>query len=239
MVKKLFYSGFAYMTRRLQTLANGKVIAVLEGGYNLEATALAAESTVRALLGESLPLSISDTKLAPEDLIKGIYLSPSNYQDLKKTTKVWAKYWPALSNRQDLIGFEIEYTKQTQLRSQIASPSRIFDISAYQITSENFQKLVPTSDVGMTKEFYEMNPELTPKLLEITEGREKDTSYIKFENVLAGHKDPIIANLILHRVNYDPEVDEEEKEYVGMHQSMFQLHWAVKEIIGQNPLSFT
>jgi acetoin utilization deacetylase AcuC-like enzyme len=35
------------MTRRLMGLAKGKVLVVLEGGYNIEATALAAESTVR------------------------------------------------------------------------------------------------------------------------------------------------------------------------------------------------
>ena len=35
------------MTNKLKTLADGKLLAVLEGGYNLETTAQAAEATVR------------------------------------------------------------------------------------------------------------------------------------------------------------------------------------------------
>jgi len=37
------------MTKKLMTLAQGKVLAVLEGGYNLDSTALAAEATVRVI----------------------------------------------------------------------------------------------------------------------------------------------------------------------------------------------
>lgn len=39
------------MTNRLKGLANGRVLAVLEGGYSQEKTSLAAEATVRVRTG--------------------------------------------------------------------------------------------------------------------------------------------------------------------------------------------
>ncbi len=45
-------AGYARLTRRLQTLAGGRVALALEGGYNLEAIAASAAACLRTLLGE-------------------------------------------------------------------------------------------------------------------------------------------------------------------------------------------
>ena len=42
--------GFAYMTKKLMSLANGKVVLVLEGGYELNALAACGKLCVEALL---------------------------------------------------------------------------------------------------------------------------------------------------------------------------------------------
>eukprot|EP00824_Muranothrix_gubernata_P016277 TRINITY_DN3382_c0_g2_i1.p1 TRINITY_DN3382_c0_g2~~TRINITY_DN3382_c0_g2_i1.p1 ORF type:complete len:374 (-),score=114.53 TRINITY_DN3382_c0_g2_i1:369-1439(-) len=46
---------FAHMTHTLKTLAKGKVVMALEGGYNLNATSDAAAATIGELLGHPLP----------------------------------------------------------------------------------------------------------------------------------------------------------------------------------------
>jgi histone deacetylase 6 len=45
--------GFAAMTARLQSLAGGRCVLVLEGGYNLEAISRSAAACLRVLLGEN------------------------------------------------------------------------------------------------------------------------------------------------------------------------------------------
>jgi histone deacetylase 6 len=49
---RLSAAGYARMTARLQTLADGRVVLALEGGYNLSAIARAAEACLRVLLDE-------------------------------------------------------------------------------------------------------------------------------------------------------------------------------------------
>lgn len=49
---RLSAHGYAALTRRLLTLAGGKVVLALEGGYNLEAIAAAGAAVTRVLLGE-------------------------------------------------------------------------------------------------------------------------------------------------------------------------------------------
>lgn len=44
------------MTHLLSTLACGKVLVVLEGGYNVTSIALSVAAIVRVLLGESPPM---------------------------------------------------------------------------------------------------------------------------------------------------------------------------------------
>lgn len=47
--------GYARMTARLRSVAGGKVVLALEGGYNLDAIAASAAACVRILLGDPVP----------------------------------------------------------------------------------------------------------------------------------------------------------------------------------------
>ncbi len=48
-------AGYARMTARLSTLAGGRLVLALEGGYDLEAIARSAAACLRVLLGEDAP----------------------------------------------------------------------------------------------------------------------------------------------------------------------------------------
>jgi histone deacetylase 6 len=78
--------GFAHMTAQLSTLARGRVVLALEGGYNLRSVARGAEACVRALLGEPLD------PLAP---------GPGNIKRsaracLERVERVLKPHWPCL-----------------------------------------------------------------------------------------------------------------------------------------------
>jgi acetoin utilization deacetylase AcuC-like enzyme len=47
-------SGFGHMTRELMSLAGGKVVLTLEGGYDIPSICKATEACVRALLGDEV-----------------------------------------------------------------------------------------------------------------------------------------------------------------------------------------
>jgi len=48
-------AGYAQMTSRLRSLAGGRLVLALEGGYNLEAISASAAACLRVLLGEAAP----------------------------------------------------------------------------------------------------------------------------------------------------------------------------------------
>ncbi len=50
---RLTPAGYAQLTGRLRTLAGGRLVLALEGGYNLEAIARSAAACLRVLLGET------------------------------------------------------------------------------------------------------------------------------------------------------------------------------------------
>lgn len=54
------------MTRQLQSLANGRLVLALEGGYDLPSICDSAEECVRVLLGDSLsPISTIEKSRVP------------------------------------------------------------------------------------------------------------------------------------------------------------------------------
>ena len=57
-----FLTGFGHMTRELMSLADGKIILVLEGGYDLAGICDCSELCLKALLGEELP-AVSEEEL--------------------------------------------------------------------------------------------------------------------------------------------------------------------------------
>jgi histone deacetylase 6 len=58
--------GYARLTERLLTLARGRVVLALEGGYNLEAISRSAAACVRVLLGEEPPAGRRGEAASPQ-----------------------------------------------------------------------------------------------------------------------------------------------------------------------------
>ncbi|KAL1462307.1 hypothetical protein WDU94_014150 [Cyamophila willieti] len=85
---KLSPACFGYMTQQLMSLADGKVVLALEGGYDLPSMCDCAEACVRALLGDSPP------PLSQEELIR----SPCTkaVETLQKTIAIQISHWPVL-----------------------------------------------------------------------------------------------------------------------------------------------
>ena len=61
--------GFAYMLRKLQELAKGRIILALEGGYNTKSISLCSETVIRILLGESFPLECFEVMVKMDELL--------------------------------------------------------------------------------------------------------------------------------------------------------------------------
>ena len=61
--------GYGYMTRELLTLANGRVILALEGGYDLTAICDSAETCVRVLVGEEVEVLDESSLPSPSDQV--------------------------------------------------------------------------------------------------------------------------------------------------------------------------
>lgn len=80
--------GFALMTHRLMELAAGRIVLVLEGGYNVPVVADCAEACLRCLLGEPVPLC----KAPPLPSSKGLL-------SIEATIKHQSPYWKSLAPR--------------------------------------------------------------------------------------------------------------------------------------------
>ncbi|KAI7849184.1 hypothetical protein BDC45DRAFT_449100 [Circinella umbellata] len=77
-------AGYGQMTHMLKTLANGRIVLALEGGYNLNSIAKSAHACMSVLLGE-----------APE--IPAILTpSPEAVDTIRKVKRIQSKYWDCL-----------------------------------------------------------------------------------------------------------------------------------------------
>ena len=76
--------GYAAMTERVASLAGGRVVLALEGGYNLEAVAAAAAACTRTLLGES----VAGPEAGPPNAVAE--------RVIRKTLDAQRPYWPGL-----------------------------------------------------------------------------------------------------------------------------------------------
>jgi histone deacetylase 6 len=73
--------GFAQMTHMLKSLANGKVVMVLEGGYNSRTVSDAVHKCTKALLGD------------PLDAIKCKFTSEGTPQLVEKVRRIVSPYY--------------------------------------------------------------------------------------------------------------------------------------------------
>lgn len=81
-------AGYACMTHMLSTLAGGKMLVILEGGYNLRSISSSATAVIKVLLGEK-----------PTCQFENIEPSTSGLQALLEVLKVQTNFWPCLSSK--------------------------------------------------------------------------------------------------------------------------------------------
>lgn len=82
---KVSPTGYAHMTKKLMSLANGKVVIVLEGGYNLNTISNSMAACVKTLLGDEVPP------------LKSGEASVSAVNSISNTLHAIQPYWKTLS----------------------------------------------------------------------------------------------------------------------------------------------
>ncbi|XP_069991653.1 uncharacterized protein HDAC6 isoform X4 [Penaeus vannamei] len=82
---------YGHMTRLLSSLAGGRMVLALEGGYNLSSISYCMTMCAKALLGDPLP-----------SLESGLVPNKNAVQSISDTIKTHKKYWTALSFQVDL-----------------------------------------------------------------------------------------------------------------------------------------
>ncbi|TIB72579.1 hypothetical protein E3Q23_03361 [Wallemia mellicola] len=83
--------GYAQMTHQLSSLAGGKMVVALEGGYNLDSIATSATSTTQTLLGEIPPQ-------APFNSVA----KTTAMETLHDVCMVQSKYWKSVSPKSNV-----------------------------------------------------------------------------------------------------------------------------------------
>uniref|UniRef100_A0A0L8I9Z6 histone deacetylase n=2 Tax=Octopus bimaculoides TaxID=37653 RepID=A0A0L8I9Z6_OCTBM len=90
---------FGHLTRELMSLAGGKVVLVLEGGYDLPCICDASEKCVSALLGDEL-IPIREEELCRSCCKPAI-------ETYEGTLNIQATHWPCLKRYQSTISYSL------------------------------------------------------------------------------------------------------------------------------------
>ncbi|KAL7606637.1 histone deacetylase 15 [Lactuca sativa] len=78
-------AGYAQMTKMLSSLSNGKLLVILEGGYNLRSISSSATSVIKVLLGEK-----------PESMLENVVPSRSGLQTVLEVLSIQSNFWPTV-----------------------------------------------------------------------------------------------------------------------------------------------
>jgi len=80
---------FGFMTKELMTMTQGKLVLVLEGGYDLPSICDSAEICIQALLGDEISMLKDDQLRKPP--------ADCAVEDLKHVMEVQANHWPCVT----------------------------------------------------------------------------------------------------------------------------------------------
>ncbi|ODQ53166.1 hypothetical protein SAICODRAFT_19094 [Saitoella complicata NRRL Y-17804] len=78
-------AAYGHMTHMLMSLANGKVVLLLEGGYNLDSISRSALACTKVLMGE------------PPDELHSIYANEAAVDTVHKVVQEQSKYWKCMN----------------------------------------------------------------------------------------------------------------------------------------------
>lgn len=80
-------AGYAQMTKMLSALSDGKLLVILEGGYNLRSISSSATAVIKVLLGEDPGCNVD--KIVP---------SKSGLRTISEVLKIQTKFWHSLED---------------------------------------------------------------------------------------------------------------------------------------------
>jgi hypothetical protein len=132
--------GYAHMTHLLSSLANGKMILALEGGYNLTSIAYSMVMCTKALLGDPIPSLTLNKKIHPSAL-----------QSIENVLNVQSKYWSVLrpfrkllSHKRRIVPFGL-YIDEDQEDGKSLEDR----MAALEIKNNNSFSSTPSAELGV------------------------------------------------------------------------------------------
>uniref|UniRef100_K1QM87 Histone deacetylase n=1 Tax=Magallana gigas TaxID=29159 RepID=K1QM87_MAGGI len=98
---------FGHMTRELMSLADGRLVLALEGGYDLPSICDATELCIKALLGDELP-PVKEEELCRAPCKPG-------QETLEETIKIQAKHWPCVQKYLGTIHYSLMEAQKREM----------------------------------------------------------------------------------------------------------------------------
>ncbi|XP_052810130.1 histone deacetylase 4-like isoform X2 [Mya arenaria] len=125
---------FGHMTRELMTLAGGKVVLALEGGYHMSAICDAAEMCMRALLGQEIP-PIRESELCKAPCKSAV-------ETLENTIKIQSGHWGCIERytgtcQYSLVDARQRETEESDTVTALASLSMVPQARAESLEQES------------------------------------------------------------------------------------------------------
>ncbi|XP_050714789.1 histone deacetylase 4-like isoform X9 [Eriocheir sinensis] len=127
---KVSASCFAHMTKQLMTLARGKVVLALEGGYDLTSISDASEACVRALTGEDPP-PISEHELTRPPCQNAL-------KTLQNVIAVQSGPWPVVRRQSALLGLS-----QAEAQGREDEQETVSAMASLRVDPQNSQSRSP------------------------------------------------------------------------------------------------
>jgi len=92
-------SGYAHMLSSLLPFANGKIVVVLEGGYNLSSISASYAACAAVLLGDKFNQPEEPSRLKPQ---RALWVANSCKESICATIEAHQQYWPTLPQASDV-----------------------------------------------------------------------------------------------------------------------------------------
>ncbi|CCJ31234.1 unnamed protein product [Pneumocystis jirovecii] len=137
--------GYAHMTQMLMGLAQGKLVAVLEGGYNLDSISRSALAVTKTLIGE------------PPPELKITKASDACIQTIQKVISEHSKYWNCMTPKHLELSLESSIVKRLDDVVRCYQTKKMFEkwqMIALPVIKESISSF--ENQIICTKDFYKV-----------------------------------------------------------------------------------
>jgi len=183
---ELTNEGYAYMTKRLIDLTSGKLLAVLEGGYNLKSLSSGVKSVLDVLRGEPIDLENLLEKLNPNDV---------GLNACEKALDVLTEYWPTLKTDEKALNLKIlkdkmekGSVKKFQQSAGHAESFKVLGDKIFKLTglveAQFYEDLYSKSPLNFTEKDAEIMKSFIPRYFGMENTENKAKPNIILENLL-------------------------------------------------------